>query len=93
MLLQRIYALEARVTTQDQRILHLETEIKSINGPLQHFPVESHPIIQDIQAKISNIASATPNPLSSEIEIQTPQPSIILPVHMITNRRNPSAPG
>ena len=59
-LLQRISALEAYVTAQDQRILHLETEIKRINGPPQHYPVESHPVIKDLQAKITAIASATP---------------------------------
>jgi len=37
MLLQRIYALEAYVTSQDQRILHLEAEIQRINGPPQHY--------------------------------------------------------
>ena len=122
-LLQRISALEAYVTAQDQRILHLEAEIERINGPpstilwnptplskicKQRSPL-SHPLpprpptatlpLRDSQIlprpslKSKPSGWSAPNPLSSEIEIQTPQPSIILPVHMITNRRNPSAPG
>ena len=60
MLPQRISALEAHVTAQDQRILQLETEIQRINEPSQSHPVESHPIIQDMQAKINFMVSTTP---------------------------------